>query len=92
MAEQGVRYRATISDYQEVFGSPTGKKVLHDLMKKHGVLERSYSDHCQFATAFNEGGRNAVLMIMKKLRIDLRELDAMYKEQESLQGDPDVIE
>ena len=88
----GISYNATIADYQRTFDTPSGKKVLYHLMKAHGVMERSFIEDNQFATAFNEGGRNVVLQILKKLKIDLRKLEQLQKQQEELMGGDDVIE
>lgn len=82
-------YLATFSDYQETFNTKAGRKVLRHLMKVHGIMQRSYVEGDAYATAFNEGGRNAVIQILNKLRVDLKELENHILEQP--EGDDDVI-
>lgn len=79
------RYLALVSDYQECFNSPAGKKVLAHLMKVHGVLQSSFVEGKADATAFNEGGRNAILQILKKMRIDIKKLEKMITEEAKLE-------
>ena len=85
----GDRRLATVSDYQRVFNSVEGRRVLRHLMKVHGFMQTSYNEN-PYATAFNEGGRNVVIQIMNKVRIDLNKLEKEIKEQQE-QGDSDVI-
>ncbi len=83
------RMIATLSDYQQTFRSEAGTRVLRHLMKVHGILGTSYVEKDSLATAFNEGGRNVVIQIIRKLQIDIKKLEAeLYKDP---QGDSDVI-
>jgi hypothetical protein len=86
----GYKQLALISDYQQTFGTPHGKNVIRHLMKVHGVLDKSFVEGKADATAFNEGGRNAVLMILKKLRIDIKKLEQILLEETKLEEDSDA--
>jgi hypothetical protein len=59
-------------------------------MRAHGVLDKSFVEGKPDATAFNEGGRNAVLMILKKLRIDIKKLEQMLLEETKLEEESDA--
>jgi hypothetical protein len=85
----GSQVLATVSDYQKVFNSVEGRRVLRHLMKVHGFMQTSYNDN-PYATAFNEGARNVIIQVMNKVRLDLNKLEEDIKEQH-LQGDSDVI-
>jgi len=71
---------ASIQKYKDVFGSPNGKKVLHDLMKEGHMLDTSVQIQDPYVTAFNEGRRSMVLYIIGKLNIDIAKLDQRIKE------------
>ncbi|RMF55083.1 hypothetical protein D6745_03210 [Candidatus Woesearchaeota archaeon] len=73
-----------IQAYKTVFSSPEGKKVLSHLMRSHGFYSTSFVEGDMFATAFNEGGRNVVMQILKKININLDELEKQILEGESL--------
>ena len=82
---QTLRQRAI--DYQEVFNSPGGRRVLVDLMKRFHVLQPSY-DRNPHETAFREGERNAVLYILTVLNINEDSLLQMIKEMEDARPKP----
>ncbi len=69
--------------YQEVFNSPTGKKVLFDLMRTHHMLGATFDpDHAQ--SARKDGERNVVLRILSLLQVDAQDLSNKFKQlQES---------
>ena len=48
--------------YEVVFGSPEGRKVLHDMMLEAHVLNPVFNPD-PYITAFNDGNRNAVLRV-----------------------------
>lgn len=83
------KHLATIADYQRTFGSVHGKRVLRHLMKVHGLMLSSHVSGDSHATAFNEGGRNAVIQILNKVRINLNDLEKEINKQP--EGDEDVI-
>ena len=77
----GYRQLALISDYQETFNSPTGKRVLLHLMKVHGFMDKSFVEGSPDGTAFNEGGRNVILQIVKKMKMSLKQIESMLIEE-----------
>ena len=66
--------------YRKVFSSEEGQQVLEDLKKRY-MLRSSMNDNPQ-RTAFFEGERNVVLLILATLNVD----DKTLKERESLRS------
>jgi len=61
-------------DYQSVFGTPTGKRVLAD-MRKHFFVDRTtHVPGDSHGASLNEGLRMAFLHIMNRQRKDLLEV------------------
>jgi hypothetical protein len=85
----GSRFLATVSDYQQCFGTPAGKRVLRHLMKVHGIMNAQYIPDTH-ATAYNEGARNVVIQVLNKVRWDLKKLEKEIMEQEK-EGESDVV-
>ena len=80
-------YLATISDYKKTFGSPEGRRVLFHLMKVHGVMLTSHVEGDPYSTAFNEGGRNVVIQILRKMRMDLKEMEKLIEQESEMEED-----
>jgi hypothetical protein len=74
--------RALASDkaYKELFSSPTGKRVLADLSHKVGFLERAHVVGDPYSTSFNDGQKDVLRMIYKKINIDYKKLEAIIAE------------
>lgn len=68
----------TVINYKAVFTTEDGKKVLWDLMKASGFLDASYTN-CSIAMAHSEGRRSIVLDIMKKLNVDVMQLQELME-------------
>jgi hypothetical protein len=68
-------YRDLIIAYKRVFSTPEGKRVLFDLMDRGDVLNSHGGD------PIKEGRRSLVLEVMKKVNINLKELDQLLAEQ-----------
>jgi hypothetical protein len=62
------RLRRTRRAYQQVFGTPEGQIVLHDLLARCGVLETSVVHGDPYVTHFREGRRSVGLDLLHKLR------------------------
>lgn len=76
--EEKVRTRsmASIVNYQTVFETHIGKKVLWDLIKHSGMTDFSPSmDHGELA--FREGKRDVVTYILNKLKTDAKKMEAI---------------
>jgi hypothetical protein len=64
-----------VIQYQHVFSSEAGKKVLADVCKRAGVLAVSHTKGDPHETAFYEGKRSLALFILSMLQIDASKLD-----------------
>lgn len=65
---------ATIADYQQVFGSEAGQRVLTDILYDCGIISSSYVQGDPHSTCFNEGRRSMGLKILEKIKIDMMKL------------------
>lgn len=63
-----------ISAYQSVFGTPSGEKVLADLMATHYFAGSTFDPKHPELTVFREGERNVVLRIAKMLKLNPKDL------------------
>jgi len=77
---------ATISDYQFVFSSPEGQRVIYDLYRNCGWWVTSFVRGEPDATSFREGARSVALYINAKLKLDLKKLDELQKQGEANDG------
>lgn len=60
-----------VVDYQKTFNSPSGRKVLRDLMRSNWVLTPHASEKIEpHEICFREGQRSAILRIMTFMDID----------------------
>ena len=89
-AKRRTRSLAGLHNYQAVFGSPAGKKVLWDLMKKSRFLVSTF-DSCPYKMAFNEGARAAVVEILGKCNVDVKRLENMMKEEQGRDDDEIIV-
>ena len=69
------RSLANFAEYQKVFSSDNGKKVLWDLMKHCGMLGTSHVPGDSHSTAYNEGSRTVALYILTKLNTNINLLE-----------------
>lgn len=76
---------ATISNYQTVFNSHVGGKVLWDIMKQGNILNVSHTAGDPYATAFEEGRRSLALFILEKLKTDTKKLEQQFNNAETLE-------
>jgi len=69
-----------VAAYHTIFDSESGRIVLADLVKYHGILDpifvdgRAHGDAQALAMAHAEGQRAVVLRIVKQLRISLEQI------------------
>tara|TARA_R100001440_G_scaffold33087_3_gene51987 strand:+ start:1823 stop:2035 length:213 start_codon:yes stop_codon:yes gene_type:complete len=54
------------SNYRSVFNTEDGQQVLNDLKKRFAYETTTFSDN-PYQTAFNEGQRAAILLIVRML-------------------------
>lgn len=63
--------------YREVYDSPQGRRMIHDLLRKCGVLESAPAEDSRFF----EGRRSVALEILNELRWSEGEMIALAEEQ-----------
>ena len=71
-ADQGARFVQLIRDYQEVFGTKSGERVLEDLMFQAEFMEMTPAIALQHPhmLSYADGKRNLYIQIVKMLRED----------------------
>jgi len=77
--------KATVSkaiDYQVVFNTEEGKRVLYDMMKNTGALTSSFNPDNPHITSFNEGQRSVCISIMKHLKFNPQKFEKMMQQGE----------
>lgn len=67
---------AKVQDYQSTFSSPHGKRVLHDLMVAHHMMDPMMPADA-FNLALKEGERNVVLRILSVLKTSPEDLQKL---------------
>lgn len=72
---------AKVSDYQKLFATEYGKRVLYDLISVHHIMNPTF-DKDPLAMAMNEGGRNVVLRILKILKTNPEKLKKLIEESD----------
>lgn len=85
MAEKSAlsKQKQRVQDYMITFNSEHGKKVLHDMMTRFGMLRSSFIKGDSHEMAFMEGQRNVLLFIMHQMKIDMDALNKMIDEGDS---------
>lgn len=81
----GSRY-AVIRAYKDLFATPSGKIVFHDLLKQTHLLKTSFAAGNSDVTAFKEGERNIGLKILANIGYDEKELQKLYQEAREMYG------
>lgn len=72
-----------VSQYQEVFNSPSGRAVLYDLMRGNFILWASpFVEGDEFATARNIGKQEVIKSILYILKLDAGDLLKLVGEYE----------
>ena len=84
---QPSRLMAVVADYQRVFSTVHGKRVLRRMMKECGCMEPSFVEGDPQGTAFNEGRRSAVLDICNRLKMDLTDMEKQLTSRADIDSD-----
>lgn len=66
--------------YRDVFDTPSGKLVLHHLMRQGNVLTSSFVQNDPNSTAFHEGQRNIVLLILAMMNVTPQQVEELAVE------------
>ena len=69
-------------DYQEVFGTIAGQRVLGDLMRSHHMYTTVYHGNTN-ETMFAEGERNAILYILYQMKETADQVKFRAREQQA---------
>jgi len=72
---------AKVVDYQTVFNSPVGKKVLYDLMSAHNMIQPTYTKDVNEMLVY-EGERRVILRILTLLKANPKNLLERIEEHE----------
>lgn len=76
--------RLAVSEaYRRLYDTPEGQIVMHDLMRRCGILEVSAEAGDAHMTYFRDGRRSIALEIMQELRWTEGELVKLAQEQTS---------
>lgn len=73
--------KALAHAYQGTFNTPHGQIVLHDLLRKAGILEVAHEPGDPHTTAWRDGRRSMALEIINALRWTEGELVALAQQQ-----------
>ena len=74
-----------LKDYQDVFGTEKGTRVLHDLATSCNLYSSSFDEN-PLEMARKEGAREAVLGILKMLEVNIFDLETKYKDLEEMEN------
>lgn len=73
------RQKEVVENYKATFSSPTGKKVLLDLIRTHHLMSSTFNkDPLEMARM--EGERNAVLRILTLLKVNPAQFEQRIRE------------
>ena len=78
---------AKVADYQQLFNSDVGKRVLQDLIRTF-LLTNPHVNKDPYSTEFNAGAQSVVQTILSKIKYNIKAVTEMLREQE--EGDDDV--
>ena len=73
---------ASVQNFKDTFSTIHGKKVLWELMRETGFNSTNFSQD-PYVTSFNEGSRNTVLYILKRLNVDVKTIEAKIEQGEA---------
>jgi hypothetical protein len=73
-----------LKSYQDVFDSPQGKEVLHDMMKTNGMFSTTFNEN-PYTMAYLEGRRSFVADLLVLLGRDVTQIHKAMKEQEDIE-------
>ena len=69
--------------YKDVFNTPSGRLVLHDILRATHVFKSSFKPGQPDVSNFQEGERNVALRILAFLGIDDQKIYELAKESEN---------
>jgi hypothetical protein len=75
-----LRLLNTRRDYQTVFGTPEGQRVLKDILRRAGVTHPKFNSD-PMVTAFNEGARHFASSIFRQVHTSTDQLPDFIAEE-----------
>jgi hypothetical protein len=66
-------------DYETVFNTPEGKRVLADLARRHGVFETVFVQNDPYHTSFREGKRAVIVDLLRYLNVSVAEFQKLER-------------
>jgi len=66
-----------VADYQQTFGTPHGRRVVGDLIKRFGVFQRRTVPNDGISSAYNDGVAAPVLHILNTVGVDLADMKSV---------------
>jgi len=84
LSDQEKKRVRRVRDYQSIFKTKEGERVLQDLISRYHILGPVMGEN-SLEMAFKEGQRNVVLEVLSLINIDERKL--IQKIEERYQGD-----
>jgi hypothetical protein len=85
--------RSQISDtYKRVYATPDGRLMIHDLLKRAGILEVATVGGDPYMTHFRDGRRSLAQEVMDELRFDVNRIIELAAEREARESEPDVFQ
>lgn len=69
-----------IADYQVVFKSSHGTRVLSDLCHRHGIFDACHVPQDSHSTAYNDGRRSVIVDILRYLKTDQEQLENLLSQ------------
>lgn len=73
------RRLAKLEDYRSAFNTPSGRRVLYDLIDAHGVMASNFHENSHVLAA-REGERSVVLRILQILKTDPKQMEKTIEE------------
>lgn len=90
MAKKKNRQLSLTDDYQHVFGSVAGKRVLNDMMAAHHMMGSTFSEVPNL-TYIREGERNVLLRIFTILKLDLSQIRERIENDEKIRDNETIV-
>lgn len=89
MSDDAHRLKQLRGDYTRAFKTPSGRRVLRDLMARFNVSRPHFTrDPMELAMA--EGQRSAILHIFTMLRLSEADIDTMIMRQPTMYDEEDL--
>ncbi len=79
-----------LKDYQDVFKTHAGQRVLQDLMHTHWIMSSTYTNDTT-QMYIREGERNVVLRVLSILKVNMNELHERIKHDKEIRDSETIV-